>query len=81
MPPRKFVPQWHRVMLIIDRPMSQWDEDESGSLTVGWDPRIKYLQDQARGGDYEVVPERRPLSYNRCQLTEELQSLVYSLRW
>ncbi|KAK2735586.1 hypothetical protein CKAH01_01967 [Colletotrichum kahawae] len=29
MPPRNFVPQWQRVMLIIDRSMSQWDEDES----------------------------------------------------
>ncbi|KAH0434846.1 hypothetical protein CcaCcLH18_05054 [Colletotrichum camelliae] len=28
MPPRNFVPQWQRVMLIIDRSMSQWDEDQ-----------------------------------------------------
>ncbi|KAI8283800.1 hypothetical protein K4K59_007639 [Colletotrichum sp. SAR11_240] len=79
MPPRKFVPQWHRVMLIIDRPMTQWDEDEGGSLSVGWDPRIEYLQEQAGWGNYDVVPERRPISYDRRQLTEELECLVYSL--
>lgn len=80
MPRLKAREKWQRAIVVIYKPQSDWNEDESSFLAVYWDLHPRYIEDRkVRNGEDYDEPDTSVLRLTRKELGSELAEFRYGI--